>query len=365
MKLLYVVNRINSTSGVERILSLKTDYFIEKFNYEVGIIVINEKDTDITPFFVYNKNISIFDITKKNKTILGKLKSINTIINEFQPTHVIICIDDVSALYFPYFLNKKYLYIYERHNSKMVNFVKTSNSILDKMKDFYKKILLDYGGKRFDQVVVLSKDHSREWSYLKNINIINNPLIFLPDRAAKLENKKVLAVGRHARQKGFDLLLKSWVKVSEKHKDWTLEIYGKKTNSQNMLKLAEAYNIQDSVNFHDPVTNIADVYLESSIYALSSRFEGFPLVLLECMACGVPAVAFKCPCSINELINHNEDGIHVEVGNTDEFAESLMYLIENPEVRVSMGKKAKENIQRLSPEIIYEKWRNLFENTMS
>ncbi|MFD2725857.1 glycosyltransferase family 4 protein [Hyunsoonleella rubra] len=361
MKLLYVVNQINGTTGLERILAIKANYFIKEFNYDIVMVTLNEVEE--TPFFDLNESIKIIRLPNKSNPLshITQFGKINKILKQESPDTVIICIDNIFGLYLPAFLKKKYTYVYERHNSKRVNLGQGATSFKAKVLNGIKKKLLDRGGKHYDTVVLLSDDHLAEWSHLKNLKVINNPLIFYPETYAKLENKRVLAVGRHTHQKGFDMLMKSWAKVVEKHKDWKLDVYGKKDHDSSYMDLAKAYGITDYVTFHDPVPNIMEVYLESSIYALSSRYEGFPLVLIETMACGVPAVAFNCPCGVKELITHGEDGLHVPVDDTDEFAKSLIYLIENQEIRTKMGAKARKNILRLSPENIFPQWKNLFE----
>ncbi len=361
MKLLYVVNQINGTTGLERILAIKTDYFIKQFNYEVVMVTLNEVED--TPFFQLNENLKRIQLPNKPNPIshFTQFGKINRILKDESPDIVIVCIDNIFGLYLPAFLKKNFTFIYERHNSKRVNLGQGSSSFKSRVLNAIKKRLLNRGGTHYDTIVLLSDDHLEEWKHLKNLEVINNPLIFYPERFAQLENKRVLAVGRHTHQKGFDMLMKSWAKVVEKRKDWTLDVYGKKDDNQSYMALAETYGISDYVTFHDPVPNIMEEYLESSIYALSSRYEGFPLVLIETMACGVPAVAFNCPCGVKELITHNKDGIHVEVDNTDAFAQSLLYLIENQEIRKKMGAQARKNILRLSPEHIFPQWKKLFD----
>ncbi|PKQ44623.1 glycosyltransferase family 4 protein [Confluentibacter flavum] len=362
MKLLYIVNQLNGTTGQERIIALKTNYFIKEFGYHIVIIALNEGGK--TPFFEFNSALKKYNLPK-TKTSFGyfsKFKEVNKILETENPDVVVVCIDNIIGLYIPHFLNKKFKYVYERHNSKSVNYSQNLNSFATKIINKVKIVLLNNSGKGYDKVVLLSHDHIKEWKYLKTqIEIISNPLIFYPNLYAPLENKRVLAVGRHNHQKGFDYLIESWAEVVKTHKDWKLDIYGKKDGQLKYIKLAEKYDISEYINFYEPVTNIMKVYLESSIYALSSRFEGFPLVLVETMACGVPAVAFNCPCGVKELITNNEDGCLVEVNNTKAFAASLMQLIENPEQRKKMGVQARKNILKLSPDVIFPKWKNMFE----
>lgn len=118
--------------------------------------------------------------------------------------------------------------------------------------------------------------------------------------------------------------------------------------------------IENNFKLYRPVKNIQDKYLESSIYVMTSRFEGFGMVLAEAMACGVPCISFDCPHGPADIITNGEDGILVENGNIDKLAEAIYKLIENEELRIGMGQKAKANISRYSDKQVMKQWDELF-----
>jgi glycosyltransferase involved in cell wall biosynthesis len=110
-----------------------------------------------------------------------------------------------------------------------------------------------------------------------------------------------------------------------------------------------------------PVNNIADKFANSSIFVLSSRFEGFGMVICEAMTCGVPPVSFACPCGPKDIITDGFDGLLVETGNIEDMAQKICYLIESETLRKQMGSRAKASVERFNTENIMDQWRDLFE----
>jgi glycosyltransferase involved in cell wall biosynthesis len=146
-----------------------------------------------------------------------------------------------------------------------------------------------------------------------------------------------------------------------KHPDWILRIYGDGMREQLQQQI-DSLGITASCILEPTVSNIVDKYCESSIFALSSRFEGFGMVIIEAMACGVPPVSFTCPCGPRDIISDGKDGLLVEDGNIEQLAEKISYLIENEDIRKKMGQQARMDVQRFRIENIAEQWKQLFES---
>ena len=117
---------------------------------------------------------------------------------------------------------------------------------------------------------------------------------------------------------------------------------------------------EGTILLHEPVSNIKEKYLESSIYVMSSRFEAFPLVLLEAMACGVPCVSFDCPNGPRNIIRHGEDGLLVDYLNPKALADGICRLIADEPLRRRLGENARRNVQRFSRDAIMQQWEDLF-----
>lgn len=217
--------------------------------------------------------------------------------------------------------------------------------------------------KRLDRFVVLSEEDYKNWPELGNKIVIPNSLSFFPDFQSICENKQAIAVGRYTSQKGFDLLLQAWKMVYEKHPDWTLNIYGS-GDRNSYVRLAMSLGISESVHCNAAVSNIYEKYRESSIFVLSSRYEGFGLVVAEAMSTGVPAVSFACPCGPSDIISDRKDGLLAAKDNIQDLAEGILFLIEHPDLRKEYGKKAAASVLRFRQETIMDKWITLFQEVL-
>lgn len=360
MKLLYITNGINGAGGLERVLSIKASYLSEHYGYEVMILTLNEIHPN--SFYTFSPKVKLHSIAVAGKPVVyikAYLKGIKQTVKEFQPDVISVCDDGLKGFFIPTLLKTTIPIIYERHVSKEIE--------MHHDFPFWKKLLIKSKWKlmaflanNFSKFVVLTNGNLNEWQLLKNLAVIPNPLSFYPESSSSLLNKKVIAVGKQCYQKGYDLLLDAWVSVSKKYPDWQLEIYGKKESESNLELLVENLNIQNSVNFYAPDKNIQEKYLEASIYVMSSRYEGFGMVLIEAMACGVPCVSFDCNYGPSDIIEKGVDGIVVSNGNTQELAKGICQLISDDELRNQMGAKAKENVKRYLPSTIVAQWDKLF-----
>jgi glycosyltransferase involved in cell wall biosynthesis len=219
---------------------------------------------------------------------------------------------------------------------------------------FYKR----FGASKFNQFIVETPESIKEWN-IKNSIVIPNPLWFSTKRVANLSQKKVIAIGRHAYEKGFDRLLEIWKKVIVKTPDWNLTIYGKSNPDIDLVSMAKKLNIENNITFYDPVKNIEEKYLEASICLMTSRFEGFGMVLIEAMASGLPCIAYDCPCGPRAIIENNDNGFLIEDGNENQFIQKLENLIENENLRIDMGNKAKTSVKKYEIEAIMDQWNSV------
>jgi len=362
MKLVYIVNRIDGPGGLERVLSIKASKLADDYDYDIHIVTLNQYTDQL--FYDFSPKLSYHNVSAKGNPIARMYRyatGLKKVIKQLKPDVIAVCDDGLKGFFVPLILGKPCPMIYERHISRNVEIKKGKRPFVKRLITASKFGLMNFGGRYYDHFVVLTNGNLNEWSF-KNLKVIPNPLSFYPEAKSTLENKKVLAVGKQSFQKGYDRLLKSWGQVVKKHADWTLDIYGTISEAEGLSELAESLGISKQVNFFSPVKNIAEKYQQASIYTMSSRFEGFGMVLTEAMAYGVPCISYDCPYGPSDIITDKEDGLLIENGDIDAFAKGIISLIENVEERESMGSKAKESVKKYLPRTIAEEWNVLFTN---
>ncbi|WP_322971394.1 glycosyltransferase family 4 protein [Faecalibacter sp. LW9] len=355
MKLLYITNGINGSGGLERVLSIKASYFAEKLGYEVIILCLNEAHSD--PFYQFSEKIRMVSIPVGGNPfqyICAYKNGIQKTVNDIQPDIISVCDDGLKAFFIPYFLKTDAKLIYERHVSKLIEW-KDHFSLMKKIGIKVKWFLMEILAKKFSYFVVLTEGNTKEWTSLKNLKVIPNPLSFFPEKSSTLENKVVICVGKISYQKGQDLLVKAWEKVHELYPDWELHLYGKED-----LSILDTHHLSHNIHYFPPAKDIEQKYLESSIYVMSSRFEGFGMVLTEAMACGVPCVSFDCDFGPSDIIQHQIDGLIIDKENIHDLTDQLIKLISNYDLRKVLGSNAKINVQKFAIEPIAKQWENLF-----
>lgn len=352
MKLLYITNGTNGSGGLERVLSVKASYLAEYYDYDVHILVLN--DTHINPFYEFSPKLKYHSIPVGGNPIQywqSYKSGIQKVVNQIEPDIISVCDDGLKGFFVPSLIKTNGKIIYERHASILLN---TDDSLKGKLM----KMLMQKQVSKFARFVALTKGNITEWNQ-SNVIAIPNPLSFETEQTNLLDQKRVIAVGSHSYNKGYDTLLRIWQEIENEFPDWQLNIFGKVDKDKRFIRLAQELQLKN-VHFHQPVADIKAEYLQSSVMVLPSRSEGFGMVLVEAMACGVPCVAFDCPSGPTDIIKNNEDGFLVENQNQNDFIKLLTNLMKNESLRLKMGKAARENVKRFLPETILGEWDKLF-----
>jgi glycosyltransferase involved in cell wall biosynthesis len=225
---------------------------------------------------------------------------------------------------------------------------------------------------RLDVVTALTTD-TRDWllhhKKVKKVVVIPNaatwPLstqapLLMPQDVMKSGCKLLLAVGRLSEQKGFDLLIDAFCQIAAQHADWQLVILGEGPLRDTLLAQIRLAGLEDRIKLAGRAGNVGDWYQAADLYAMSSRFEGFPNTLVEALAHGLPAVSFDCDTGPRDIIRHTIDGLLVPNGDVDALAKSLYQLMSDESLRQEFGAKAIEARGRFSMEKITGMWEALF-----
>lgn len=387
MRIVYCIPSLHNSGGMERVLTQKANYLADKAGYEVIIITSNQKDRN--NFYRLSPNVKRFDLdidyekikeSPLYRRIPARIKAKSThkeklsrLLFELKPD---ICISMFTheMTFLPKIKDgsKKIL---ELHFSK--NFRKLD--ALSNGAPLYLRIInniLDYidrkSIKKYDKFVVLSHQDAKDWGKkYKNLAVIPNPVAFLPppphNYAINIQQKKVLAVGRLCRQKGFDLLIKIWSQLPEElQKEWHLDIIGKGPEHESMNILISELGLENSVTLKGHTENIEKEYESHDIFCFTSRYEGFGLALAEAMAYSMACISFDCQCGPSDLIEDNYNGFLVKSFDTKKFLFELISLMKGSDLREKLGINAYKFISdNLSESNILTTWINLFKQMIS
>ena len=221
---------------------------------------------------------------------------------------------------------------------------------------------------RYDRFVVLTEEDKGYWQGLTNLRVIPNPVNFHPDKPNDLEAKTVIAVGRYTYQKGLDRLLDAWKQVCDRlgtSHGWTLRLAGDGELRSDLAAQIARLGIGDSVVLGGVERDMETLYRNTAILAMTSHYEGLPMVLLEAAAFGIPAVCFDFKCGPKDVIDSGENGLIIPDGDIEGFADALLSLIQNPDKGRKMGRAAFDRAPRWQPDTILKQWTDLFEETLS
>lgn len=376
MKIYYIYTAVVTKGGADRVIVEKANWLAEH-GYEVAIVTDTQLGRE--PVFPLSPEVKIKDLAIDFSKEYGhcfpvriwmyyKLmrqyrKKMKALLLADRPDIVITTLGrDIS---FITKINDGSRKIGEAHTTKhfIRNFHLMENkNVLFRYLTKYFRWKMDRQVKKLDVLVVLTPQDKEDWVHLLPVYVIPNSYPFYPDPPSTCENKQAIIVGRYNSAKGYNYLIDAWHEVYKKHPDWIINIFGSGEYEDRVRKQIQEYGLQDVVIMNNPTDHIMEEYLKSSIYVMSSVFEGFAMVLLEAMACGLPCVSFDCPYGPRNVIFDGEDGFLVEYLNSNALADNICKLIEDNELRKRMGQNGRKNVIRFSRETIMRQWVELFES---
>jgi glycosyltransferase involved in cell wall biosynthesis len=219
------------------------------------------------------------------------------------------------------------------------------------------------GYPELDAVAVLTDGDRREYAEIfgdgVRVDQIPNAVTKLDGGVSDTSGKTVLAAGRLMRQKDFGRLIRSFSIVAAKHPDWQLRICGGGPRREGLEELIAQLGLEQSVVLTGPVRNLGEEMANAAMYAMSSRREGFPMVLLEAMSKGLPVVSFDCPTGPREIIRDRENGLLVPHQDVEALAAGIIEMIEDEDLRRRCGAGAMATAERYSIDVVGARWEEL------
>ena len=356
MKIAYIVDSLYNSAGMERILSLKANSLCSLYN--ITFIIRNQEGK--LPYYPLKNEVRLIDM---NLNSFSKYKKNLADFLQKEKFDIVISTGGWE-FYFLYKIKDGSKKIFEFHFSFYISrvwFDPANRGLSAKIKAYIQTVRRALIARHYDQVVVLTTADASRWKWFcKNVVVMPNPLTIATDKTSICENKQVIAVGRLNKQKGFDYLIEAWKLVHCQHPDWILKIYGEGDLHSFLQSQINIYRLQNSVFLEGNTSHIIEKYLESSIFVLSSRAEGLPLVCLEALACGLPIVSFKL-IGIEDLIKNEENGYLIKkVGDTQNMANAICKLIKHDTLRKRLGKNSLEIAKKYDVKVIMGLWEELF-----
>lgn len=218
--------------------------------------------------------------------------------------------------------------------------------------------------RRFDKFVVLTQEDCGYWGALPNLEVIPNAAMQFGECHSDVSQPRVIAVGRLDYQKGFDRLIQAWeiVQKDAKCRNWQLDIFGQGEWRDMLQRMIEKAGLDQSAHIHPPTSQIGNEYADSSLLVMSSNYEGFPMVMIEAMACGLPVVSFDYKCGPRDIIDNGINGLLVSNGDIEGLAYAMIEVISDNAYRKLLSANAKRIVETYSEEAVMAKWIALFSN---
>lgn len=387
-RIVYCTPALYSAGGVERVVSFKASYFAEQLGYDVTVIVTEGKGRDC--YFPLSDKVKVINyelgfeelwrvsFLKKVFLYLTKQRRYKRLLKaellRIRPDFTISMLRrEINFLTSIHDGSKK---IGELHvnRANYRNFETNDSNVFKRLfAQFWMKSLVSKL-KRLDQLVVLTDKSKSSWPELSNVSVIPDPIpMNQGDRSHdSVQNQgpvplihRVVTIGRYAYQKGYDLLLQAWAEVEKQYPDWSLDIYGMGDQTSYRQLMSDLGIDARRCRLNGPVADVVKTYTDSSVFVLSSRFEGFGLVLVEAMACGLPVVSFDCPAGPDEIITDGVDGLLVPSGDVHALAGKLMTLMSDEDLRKRLGQQARQSARRYEMAAIATQWKDLFDQLMT
>ena len=344
--ILLIVNDIHFKGGGEKVASHIASWYAQKGVNCCILSMDKRKDTEIFPVAA---SVEIDYLNVKNTFVLSKLL-VCIKLYKYLSTHNFDFILGIGTY------ANVVLGILPKTYGKRVGCEHNSFDCVS----FIWKMLRKISYNKLDATIVLTNEDLFKMKQLNTCSFVIPNSIFLPEQKSSLNNKTILAIGKLYPQKGFDIMLHVFSSFAKINRDWNLVIVGDGQDKKNLLRMIEVLDLEDRIKIMPPTNNVSKYYLSSSIYLMTSRFEGLPMVLLEAQSYGLPIISFDCKTGPKEVVSDNYNGYLLPEGEMDRMVDCMLKLCGDDKLRHLMGERAAKDASRFSPEKVYMLWDKLF-----
>ena len=374
MRIVYCIDNLFRVGGIERVTITKANalaniegnniWIICCLNNEMPVFPIDEKVHIVSLDINYHDHDwemsrfqQLINIWQKKKEHRRKMKDILLLINP----DIVVSTGGLEKSFLHSF-SRKFPFVCIRESHFVSNYkILGATTLYSKIVNGISYLFERYYTHQYNITVVLTnEDKERFWKTNNKVVVIPNPMTSSHTQRSMLTTNTVIAAGRLAKQKNFSSLLRSWRFVHQKHADWTLEIWGDGTERNHLEQMTVELQLQGSARIMGVTYDVFSKMAQASIFVLSSLYEGFALVILEAMSCGLPVVSYACPCGPKDIITEGKDGYLVPTGDEERLAEKICFLIEHEDIRREMGMAAAEKSKQYAIEPIIRQWMTLF-----
>lgn len=359
MKVCFFIGDMSRSGGTERVLALIANGLVEK-GYEVCILnMFGNRQAD--GFYSYSSKIRREWLSEPYPdTIKGHMKKVWELyrfLKKVRPD-VLVEVDLILSLYtVPANMGCHIPVISWEHFNFYYQFRKHNR---------IRRVAMVLAALFSKALVVLTKEdqnyYRSKFHLKKKVVQIYNPNSYQDNPLSAVDNsrreKMVLAAGRLTKAKGFDYLLCAWKQLEPCYPQWQLVIAGEGEEGEHIENMIKQFQLSH-VTLAGNVEHIEKMYQRASVFSLSSRNEGFGMVLTEAMYYGIPVVSFDCKAGPKDIVIHGQNGFLVQTGDVDKMAKRLAQLMKNQELREQMGAQAKKDCSRFQIDPILEKWDRL------
>ena len=373
MKIIYCTHSTYNPGGMERVLLNKVTYLSALPEWEVSVVTTDQHQRP--SFYPFPEKVRMTDLEinysdDNDKGIWKKITSYLCKRKEHKRKLTALLLKEKPDI--------------------VVSLYPSESSFIPDIKDGSKKVLelhfnkffrIQYGRKgiiglidrwrtrqderivrSFDKFVVLTNEDKGYWGGLPNIEVIPNAAIHVSKNYSEVKNKRVIAVGRLDYQKGFDRLIQAWklVQHTGRFSDWKLDIFGQGEWREMLQQMIDKQGLQNTVKINPPTNAILNEYVHSSLLVMSSNYEGFGMVLVEAMSCGVPVISFDCKCGPKDIIQPGINGLLVPNGDIQALADAMMKVMEDEAYRKMLSLNARKVVDTYSEQAVMAQWIRLF-----